>query len=260
MAKLDEKQMKYLHDYDFLNEYVRELENRITYSNNKLEEDGIAIDEFYAAEHPETLRDNLKVFRMFLEKIKYINDLKDSFEKTTDEETKNKIKYHLDQEEKITQEFIIKVADTINKHTPYISLGYRTIDTGVMFNGKYPIEKVSNIKDAMKNLLDKYYDEWSNLDVFEKEAKFNIEFLRIHPFEDGNGRTSRLILNYNLLLQGHAPVVLPSSVKEAYFDARNKEDVKWIKELFERESEKELKALNSLIEDYEEENERGYTL
>ena len=129
-----------------------------------------------------------------------------------------------------------------------------------MFDGIYPIEKVANIKNKMNELLDNYYGEWSELDVFEKEAKFNIEFLRIHPFEDGNGRTSRLLLNYNLLLQGHAPVVFPANIKEDYFDARNKENVDWIKTLFENESKKELKALDELIKDYEEESEREYLL
>ena len=81
MAKLGEKHYKYLRNQEFLDEYVRELENRITYSNNKFEEDGLEINEFYAAEHIDNLRDNLKAFERILDKIKFIYDLYEAFKK-----------------------------------------------------------------------------------------------------------------------------------------------------------------------------------
>ena len=139
----------------------------------------------------------------------------------------------------------------------YISNGYRTIGEGVKLQGKYPIESPKNIPEKMKELLEKYYNEWSKLDIFEREALFNIEFLRIHPFEDGNGRTSRLILNYNLLRQGHAPVLIQEKDREDYYNARNKEDVKWIKDLFEKESQKELQYLNEQIEKFENKTKKS---
>ena len=257
MAKLEDIHFEFFRNEEFLDEYVLELENRIIFSNNKLEEDGLKIDKLYASEHTDTLRDNLKVFRMMLEKIKFIHDLWESFKKEKSIEKKKKIAIQIKQNRKITPEFIIEIANTINRHAynGYLTKGYRTIDNNVMFDGKYPIEKAKNISKKMEELLNKYYGKWANLDVFEREARFNIEFLRIHPFDDGNGRTSRLILNYNLLLQGHAPVVLPSNVKEEYFDARNKEDVKWIKELFEKESQKELEVLDKEIKEFIEDNE-----
>ena len=256
MAKLEDRHYEHFRDEEFLDEYVRELENRITYSNNKFEEDGLEINELYAAEHIDNLRDNLKAFELILDKIKFIYDLYEAFKKETDMEKKKKIFFHIKNNRKLTLDFIIKIANTINKHSMFISQGFRKVDNAVKFDGKYPIEKPENIENKMKELLNNYYGDWQELDVFEREAKFNIEFLRIHPFEDGNGRASRLLLNYNLLIQGHAPVVFPAKIKEEYFDARNKENVEWIKDLFEKESEKELKAVDSLIKDFEEEKEK----
>ena len=41
-----------------------------------------------------------------------------------------------------------------------------------------------------------------DLNLIELAAWTHAEFVRIHPFPDGNGRTSRLIMNYQLLANG----------------------------------------------------------
>lgn len=62
------------------------------------------------------------------------------------------------------------------------------------------------------------YDEKVNriYKVFEREAKFHIRFERIHPFNDGNGRTGRILMNYNLLKQGMAPVLITNFMSRDY--------------------------------------------
>jgi Fic family protein len=45
------------------------------------------------------------------------------------------------------------------------------------------------------------------------------EFVRIHPFVDGNGRTSRLMMNYQLLAKGFLPISIPNSKRLEYFNA-----------------------------------------
>ena len=227
MAKFTKRQLEYLKDNEFLQKYLLLLNNRLVYSNNRIEYDIEDMDKLYDNAHVLSLEDNLTAFKILLNNINTNN--------------------------KLTEELIIKVANTVNKHAMYISDNYRKIGNDVKFDGKYPIEKTYNIENKMHELLHKYYNDWSKLDIFEREALFNIEFLRIHPFEDGNGRTSRLILNYNVLKEGHAPILIPSDKRQAYFNARNKEDVKWIKKLFETESKKELLALDELIESYEQE-------
>jgi len=46
------------------------------------------------------------------------------------------------------------------------------------------------------------------------------EVIRIHPFEDGNGRTSRLLLDSMLVTMGLQPIPLETA-KETYFDCLN---------------------------------------
>lgn len=227
MAKLQEKHIEYLQKYDFYENYIRLLNGRLVYSNNSIENDNMSVSELY--DHPNvlSLKDNYDAFYMLLKEMAK------------------------DNEHPLTEKLIIKIANTINKHSMYISDGYRKGLKGLKLSEEFPISDPEYIEEDMKNLLDKYYGDWQELDVFEREARFNIEFIRIHPFEDGNGRTSRLILNFNLLIQGHAPVIIPEIIREEYFVAMDYNDIDWIKRMFMEESENELKALDMLIDSYE---------
>ena len=50
-------------------------------------------------------------------------------------------------------------------------------------------------------------------------AWVHAEFVRIHPFADGNGRTARLIMNYELMAGGFLPISISTEEREAYYTA-----------------------------------------
>ena len=54
--------------------------------------------------------------------------------------------------------------------------------------------------------------------VMELAAWTHAEFVRIHPFADGNGRTSRLIMNYQLMTHGFLPVSIAKENRLEYFN------------------------------------------
>ncbi|WP_322782745.1 LysR family transcriptional regulator [Acinetobacter sp. CIP 102082] len=60
----------------------------------------------------------------------------------------------------------------------------------------------------------------SHSDVIdERAAKVHADFIGIHPFIDGNGRTSRLLMNLELLKAGYPPCVITVENRLAYYEA-----------------------------------------
>ena len=57
------------------------------------------------------------------------------------------------------------------------------------------------------------------LNPVELAAWTHAEFVKIHPFTDGNGRTSRLIMNYQLMAEGFPPVSIAKEDRLEYFKA-----------------------------------------
>jgi len=57
------------------------------------------------------------------------------------------------------------------------------------------------------------------MNPIELAAWTHAEFVRIHPFIDGNGRTSRLIMNYQLMIHGFLPVSIAKEDRLNYYNA-----------------------------------------
>lgn len=73
------------------------------------------------------------------------------------------------------------------------------------------------IKNFYMEMVDK-----SSLNGIELAAWTHAEFVRIHPFLDGNGRTSRLLMNYQLLKKGFLPVSIAKEDRLDYYNALDK--------------------------------------
>lgn len=223
VARLTEEQLNYFDNPDFYQDYMEMFIFRLTFSNMAIERD---LGEIADSKNAIRLRDNYRAFQKLLTMFSY----------------------------DMSEALIIDIANTINKSSMYISNGYRKLGR-TLGDTNEPISDPKDIKSDMEKLLYNYYNEWNNLDPYLREAKFNIEFLRIHPFEDGNGRTSRLLLNFNLMKQKIAPVIITDDLVDDYFNARNNFDEEWIANMFRVQSEKELEVIDGLTKELKKENE-----
>ncbi len=78
----------------------------------------------------------------------------------------------------------------------------------------------------MTDLVDWYNqaEQKAELSPVELAALFHYRYIRIHPFEDGNGRIARLLVNYILSRHNYPMVVVRSRKKKAYLDALSASD------------------------------------
>lgn len=57
------------------------------------------------------------------------------------------------------------------------------------------------------------------LNAIEWAAWTHAEFVRIHPFPDGNGRMARMLMNLQLLTEGFQPISIAKEERLAYYEA-----------------------------------------
>lgn len=89
--------------------------------------------------------------------------------------------------------------------------------SGAMFYFATPEDTPSQMTDLMA---------WYNKELTETKSHplliaslFHYKFVRIHPFDDGNGRMARLLMNLILMKFGYPPVIVPFGIKDDYYNA-----------------------------------------
>lgn len=79
----------------------------------------------------------------------------------------------------------------------------------------------------MADLVDWYNaaEQEGKLSPVELAALFHYRYIRIHPFEDGNGRIARLLVNYILARHDYPMIVVRSCKKSEYLEALHQADI-----------------------------------
>ena len=89
--------------------------------------------------------------------------------------------------------------------------------------------EIPNAMGALDNQLKSILQNIESLtisDFIDEILKIHHRITVIHPFRDGNGRTSRVFLNWLFKLKGIPPIYLKAEKKQEYFDALKEADIK----------------------------------
>jgi len=78
----------------------------------------------------------------------------------------------------------------------------------------------------MQELMEWYNEASTNPDVHPvvAAALFHHKFVSIHPFDDGNGRLSRILMNLILMQKGYPPVVIKMDDRQNYYSLLSRAD------------------------------------
>ena len=104
--------------------------------------------------------------------------------------------------------------------------------------GMYQTVRPENVAQEMCSLMNWYGGQEVNISVL---AEFHARYESIHPFQDGNGRTGRLILFRECLKNEIVPVVIEDANRNEYLEALKEygeeEKLDKLIELFENEQQ-----------------------
>lgn len=78
----------------------------------------------------------------------------------------------------------------------------------------------------MKDLLEWYQERLEKKDRHPilMATQFHYRFVRIHPFDDGNGRTARILMNFILMQFGFPPAIIKTEEKQDYLSVLSQAD------------------------------------
>lgn len=208
------------------NDYLEDLITRSTYHSNAIEGSTLTYAETYAILYNDnSFKIEGKEPREIYEAINHKKALELVFK-------------NLQSEDEFDERFIKKLNETINKDIKDTE-GYRTVQ--VFIKGS---EHIPPAPEKIPNLMTYFVYNYNHdeEDIFIKIARYHIEFEKIHPFEDGNGRTGRLLLNYELLKNNITPAVISKEERVKYFEFLRNNDISglavWLKELSTEEKER----------------------
>lgn len=164
--------------------------------------------------------------------------LKDHFEITGHNEAVNWVLDLVKGDTELTEVFIRQLHTLILKESSYkdaetpdgkptrrkIEVGkYKTqpnhviTSTGETFYFAMPEETPAKMQELIE--LFRKEKQKSDVNPILVSSLFHYKFIRIHPFDDGNGRVARILMNFILMQFGYPPVIIKTEDKENYYRA-----------------------------------------
>ena len=93
-------------------------------------------------------------------------------------------------------------------------------DINVLISGaEHRPPQAIEVASKMQEFIHWYIEKHNSLHPIELATRVHIDFVKIHPFADGNGRTSRLLMNLELIKHGYPPVIIKVADRLEYYKA-----------------------------------------
>jgi len=182
-----------------------QFEIEMTYNSNAIEGNSLTLKE---------------TFLVINEGITVKNKpLKDHLEARGHKEALDYLVELIDKKKKITfnEKIILELHYLISKDIEKEWAGkYRNSNVRIGGAKHKPVDALF-VKEEMEKLISWYRKEARSMNVIERAALLQHKFVYIHPFFDGNGRTSRLLMNLLFLQEGYPIVTILKNDRKKYY-------------------------------------------
>ena len=157
----------------------------------------------------------------------------------------------LEADRKITTELIKKYNKYIMENLHDLNGKFKITQNlilGAEFEPTKPYLVPFEIEDWCNNLSYRLDNAKTNEEKVEIIMDQHIKFEKIHPFNDGNGRTGRLLIIHSCLKEDLEPIIIPKEEKGKYINLLASENLKeltkWALQLQEKERDRIEKFSN----------------
>jgi Fic family protein len=177
----------------------------MTYNSNAIEGNQLTLKETYLV-----LREGITVKG---------KKLKDHLEAKNHEEALNYLFELVDSSKQVTfnHNLIRSLHQLIVKDTEQkIAGSYRKSNVAILGSSHKPVEGYK-VQEEMDNFIKWCSKEVNKLHPIVFAARLHHKFVHIHPFEDGNGRTGRLLMNLFLMRSGFPISIIKKSDRAKYY-------------------------------------------
>lgn len=136
--------------------------------------------------------------------------------------TKRTFFYLIEEKPKINEDTLVLIHDMLIENIDKRK-GYRMQDIRI-FKSHFDASPAEYVRADMGILFKWYEANKCRLHPMVIAAAFHHKLEKIHPFNDGNGRTGRMMMNFMLMLSGYPPVIIPNKNRPEYLNALSKAD------------------------------------
>ncbi len=91
---------------------------------------------------------------------------------------------------------------------------YRFFRRGTVLSGEFSPPDATNVPQEVKFLLDTLQN--TSMHPVTRAAEAHLDLVRIHPYEDGNGRAARLVQCFTLQQRGYTAAIIPATDRDIY--------------------------------------------
>ena len=152
------------------------------------------------------------------------------------------IQHNLLNSEKLSLEVIKEIHRLLLDHLDFNRGNFKNISNAIV-GAEFDTASPEQTPNLMYQWLNNYEYLIDNAKTEEEKIRVilekHIEFERIHPFNDGNGRTGRMIMLYSLLENNLPPIIISKELKPRYILGLAEQDPNLLYDLVQPLIEKE---------------------